>query len=128
MIKDSWAESTHAFSSAGGLPTNLTFSAQKQAQGGLVLRAVNHGQAALSLKVGIEEGATWLPKLGTEAAVTTLSGEDLKGDNSPSNIDAIAPKTSRVALSASKILPLNLPGYSFVVATLAAASDGRPDM
>jgi hypothetical protein len=55
-----------------------------------------------------------------DAAVRTLSGSDLKGDNSPSDVDAIAPKSSKVALGAGgKSLSIELPGYSFTVAVLA---------
>ena len=123
MIKDSWADTTLSFSHAGALPGNLTFSAQR-AGGSLVLRAVNKGQAPLSLTVGMEAGAC-LHASGSgcgaaEATVSTLSGTDLKGDNSPSDVDAIAPKGSKVAVGAGgKSLSLTLPGYSFTVATVA---------
>ena len=81
MIKDSWADTTLGFSHAGALPGNLTFSAQR-AGGSLVLRAVNKGQAPLSLTVGMEAGAC-LHVSGSgcgaaEATVSTLSGTDLK--------------------------------------------------
>jgi len=122
MIKDSWADTTLGFSHAGALPGNLTFSAQR-AGGSLVLRAVNKGQAPLSLTVAMEAGAC-LHVSGsgcgaTEATVSTLSGTDLKGDNSPKDVDAIAPKASKVAVGAGgKSLSLTLPGYSFTVAVV----------
>ena len=89
---------------------------QKQASGGLVLRAVNHGQAPLALTIGME-GDGLLSSMGTTADVTTLSGADLQGDNSPSHVDAIAPKSSTAALAdGGKTLSLTLPGFSFTVA------------
>lgn len=130
MIAESWAESTLGFSTAAGaLPANLTFNAQRQQAGGLVLRAVNHGPSPLPLTVGMEGGAplfsSWSSSSSVvgggaaEASVSTLSGADLKADNSPSDVDAIAPQSSKVALGAGgKTLSLTLPGYSFTVAVL----------
>ena len=97
MIKDSWADMTLGFTHAGGgaLPANLTFTAQR-GETGLVLRAVNKGQAPLSLTVSMEADACLDSLAGSssggggggrcgaaEASVSTLSGDDLKGDNSP---------------------------------------------
>lgn len=130
MIKDSWAATTLGFTHAGrgALPENLTFTAQRGGEG-LVLRAVNKGRAPLALTVRMEAGACLLPggsqacgagAPGAEASVSTLSGDDLQGDNSPSDVDAIAPRSSRVALAAGgKSLSLTLPGYSFTVVTVA---------
>ena len=120
MIKNTWADKSLSFTHVGALPSNLTFAAQQGSEG-LVLRAVNKGQAPLSLTVAMEAGACLSPGCGVaEASVSTLSGEDLKGDNSPSDVDAIAPKRSTVALRAGgKSLSLTLPGYSFTVAVMA---------
>ena len=118
MVKESWAEKTLAFSHAGALPGNLTFTAQQGGKG-LVVRAVNKGQAPLSFTVRMEAGAPLSAAGAAEAAISTLSGPDLKGDNSPSHLDAIAPKSSKVALGAGgKSLSLTLPGYSFTVAQI----------
>ena len=116
MIKDSWADITLGFTHAGGaLPGNLTFTAQ-QGDKGLVLRAVNKGRAPLALTVRMEAGACLLPgdsqacNGGAEASVSTLSGNDLQGDNSPSAVDAIAPKSSKVALvNGAATMPPTLP-------------------
>ena len=87
-----------------------------------MLRAVNKGQAPLSLSIAMEAGACLSGAdcaTAAEATVSTLAGEDLEGDNSPSDVDAIAPKSSKVALGAGgKSLSLSLPGYSFTVATV----------
>jgi hypothetical protein len=66
-------------------------------------------QAPLSLTIGMEAGACLDSLTGgircgaADATVSTLSGEDLRGDNSPSNLDAIVPKSSKVALKAGGI-------------------------
>merc|ERR1740117_1566642 len=120
MIKDSWADTTLSFSHAGALPGILTFTAQRAGES-IVLRAVNKGQAPLSLTVGMEAGACLSGSECSvaEATVSTLSGADLKGDNSPADVDAIAPKGSKVAVGAGgKSLSLTLPGYSFTVAVM----------
>lgn len=121
MIKDTWADKTLSFTHVGAPPGNLTFAAQ-QGERGLVLRAVNKGQAPLSLSIAMEAGACLSGAncaTAAEATVSTLSGEDLEGDNSPLDVDAIAPKSSKVALGAGgKSLSLLLPGYSFTVATV----------
>jgi hypothetical protein len=121
MIKNTWADKTLSFTHVGALPSNLTFAAQQGDQG-LVLRAVNKGQAPLSLSIAMEAGACLSGAkcaTATEATVSTLSGEDLNGDNSPSDVEAITPKSSKVALGAGgKSVSLSLPGYSFTVATV----------
>ena len=121
MIKNTWAGKTLSFTHVGAMPGNLTFTAQQGDQG-LVLRAVNKGEAPLSLSIAMEAGTCLSGgncAAAAEASVSTLSGEDLKGDNSPSAVDAIVPKSSKVALGAGgKSLSLSLPGYSFTVATV----------
>ena len=117
MIAATWAESTLQSTLSG---TQAPFAAQKTADGkSLVLRVVNNGDGALPLQVQLAGGDA---AAGPAYTLWTLGGQGLSrgADNTPSAVDAVAPKSASVPIAAGALgLNLTIEATQFAVLVVA---------
>jgi hypothetical protein len=119
MIAQTWADIV-LVANYSALPPGVSFAAQLTAdRATFVVRAVNMGAAVQPLAVELTGGAFSL-EMNANSAVTALTGPDLQGDNPPSAPLTISPSAILSADVSENSVMLELPPYSFVVATFPA--------